>query len=169
MRYVPTAESGAWHERAMTAAEQGNLAPLIDLCLKVNEPGRLATRLDRASDRELEGLSHYVTEPVAKALAETHPAVAAKIFRALSMRTLKAAKSRYYDAALAHLEEARRCYMAAGLEYRWEALALEIRRDHYRKSGFMPGFNAIVAGKRLQAEPSFLDKARSLWASKTKA
>jgi hypothetical protein len=81
---------------------------------------------------------------------------------------LKVAKSKYYDAALAHIEEARRCYLAAGLEQQWEALALEIRRDHYRKSSFMPGFNAIIAGKRARLEPSFLDRARSRWASKGK-
>jgi hypothetical protein len=84
------------------------------------------------------------------------------------MRTLKAAKSKYYDAALAHLEAARCCYLAAGLEHRWEALALEIRRDHHRKSGFMPGFNTIVAGKQSRVATSFLDEARSLWASKAK-
>ena len=168
MRYVSRPGRSAWHEKAMTAAEQGDLASLIDLWLKVKETGRLATRLDRASDSELEELSHYVTEPAAKALDKAHPAVAAKIFRALCMRTLKAAKSKYYDAALAHLEDARRCYLAAGLEHRWEALALEIRRDHYRKSNFIPGFNTIVAGKRVQVEPSFLDRARSQWASKAK-
>jgi uncharacterized Zn finger protein len=152
----------------MTAAERGDLASLIELWLKVKETGRLAERLERASDHELEGLSHYVTEPAATALAKAHPAVAAKVFRALCMRTLKAAKSKYYDAALAHLEEARRCYLAAGLEQQWEALALKIRRDHYRKSSFMPGFNAIIAGKRARVDPSFLDRARWRWASKGK-
>ena len=94
--------------------------------------------------------------------------MAAKIFRALCMRTLKASKSKYHDAALAHLENARRCCLAAGLAHWWEALALEIRRDHYRKSNFMPGFNTIVAGQRVQVEPSFLDRARWQWARKAK-
>jgi hypothetical protein len=168
MRYVAKPDRISWHERAMTAAERGDLASLIELWLKVKETGRLAERLERASDHELEGLSHYVTEPAATALAKAHPAVAAKVFRALCMRTLKAAKSKYYDAALAHLEEARRCYLAAGLEQQWEALALKIRRDHYRKSSFMPGFNAIIAGKRARVDPSFLDRARWRWASKGK-
>jgi hypothetical protein len=168
MRYVAKPDRISWHERAMTAAERGDLASLIALWLKVKETGRLAERLERASDHELEGLSHYVTEPAATALAKAHPAVAAKVFRALCMRTLKAAKSKYYDAALAHLEEARRCYLAAGLEQQWEALALKIRRDHYRKSSFMPGFNAIIAGKRARVDPSFLDRARWRWASKGK-
>jgi tetratricopeptide (TPR) repeat protein len=169
MRYVPKPDRAAWHEKAMSTAERGNLEPFIELCVKAKGIDRLAKRLHRAGDRELEELSHYVNEPAATALAKTHPAVAAKVFRALGMRVLKAAKSKYYDAALAHLEEARRCYLAAGLEQQWEALALEIRRDHSRKSSFMPGFNAIIAGKRARVEPSFLDQARWRWASKAKA
>jgi len=168
MRYVAKPDLSSWHERTMTAAERGDLASLIELWLKVKETGRLAERLARANDRELEGLSHFVTEPAAKALANAHPAAAAKVFRALCMRTLKAAKSKYYEAALAHLEESRRCYLAAGLEQQWEMLALEIRRDHYRKSSFMPGFNTIIAGKRTHVEPSFLDRARCRWVSQGK-
>ncbi len=134
MRYVSKPDRAGWHEKTMAAAERGNLGSFIDLCVKAKETRRLAECLEHTSDRELEGQSHYVTEPAATALAKAHPAVAARVFRALCMRTLKAAKSKYYDAALAHLEEARRCYLAAGLEQQWEALALEIRRDHYRKS-----------------------------------
>ena len=39
--------------------------------------------------------------------ALTHPAVAAKVFRALCMRILKAGKSNYYFEALKNLENAR--------------------------------------------------------------
>jgi hypothetical protein len=168
MRYIPKRDRTGWHENAMKAAERGDLASLVDLLVKVKEAGRLADRLEGASDRELEELSHYTTQPAAKALAQSHPAVAAKVFRALCMRTLKAAKSKYYDAALAHLKEARKCYLAAGFEHKWEGLALEIRRDHLRKSSFMPGFNAIIAGKSAPMEVSFLDRARWRWAAKTK-
>ena len=168
MRYIPKRDRTGWHENAMKAAERGDLASLVDLLVKVKEAGRLADRLEGASDRELEELSHYTTQPAAKALAQSHPAVAAKVFRALCMRTLKAAKSKYYDAALAHLKEARKCYLAAGFEHKWEGLALEIRRDHLRKSSFMPGFNAIIAGKSAPMEASFLDRARWRWAAKTK-
>jgi hypothetical protein len=44
----------------------------------------------------------------------------------------------------------------------------EIRREHRRKSGFMPGFEAVVAGKTARVEPSFLDRARTQWARKVK-
>jgi hypothetical protein len=168
IRYVPRSERGSWHEKAMAASEQGDLASLTELWLRVKETERLAVRLNRVSDAKLEGLSHYVTEPAAKHLARTHPAVAAKLFRALCVRILSAAKSKYYHEALANLEETRRCYQAAGLDERWRELVIEIRRVHRRKSGFMPGFEAIVAGKRGRVEPSFLDRARTQWARKSR-
>jgi hypothetical protein len=133
IRYVPKSERGSWHEKAMAASEQGDFASLIELWLDVKETERLVERLNRVSDAELEGLSHYVTEPAAKHLARTHPAVAAKVFRALCVRILSAAKSKYYHEALANLEEARRCYKAAGLDERWRELVIEIRRE-YRAS-----------------------------------
>lgn len=166
LSYVPKAERASWHEKAMEASEQASLPSLIELWLSVKEIERLADRLNRASDHELEGLSHYATEPAAKRLVRTHPAIAAKVFRALCVRILNAGKSKYYDAALANIEAARKCYLAAGLDEMWRRTAAEIHRDHYRKYGFMPGFEAIVAGKKAFPRPSFLDLARAQWASK---
>lgn len=166
LSYVPKAERASWHEKAMEASEQASLSSLIELWLSVKEIERLADRLNRASDHELEGLSHYATEPAAKRLVRTHPAIAAKVFRALCVRILNAGKSKYYDAALANIEAARKCYLAAGLDEMWRRTAAEIHRDHYRKYGFMPGFEAIVAGKKAFPRPSFLDLARAQWASK---
>ena len=168
MCYVSKPDRAIWQEKALASAERGNLGPFIELCVKTKELDRLAKHLEYTGDRKIEDLSHYVTEPAAAPLAKAHPAAAAKVFRALCVRILKAAKSKYYDAALAHLREARRCYLAAGLEQQWEVLALEIRRDHSRKSSFMPGFNAIIAGKGARVEPLFLDGARWRWESKAK-
>ncbi len=169
MRYVPKTERGAWHDRAMAASEQGDLDSIVDLWVRVKEIDRLAARLGGATDSELEGLSHYVTEPAAQRLAKTRPGVAARVYRALCVRILDTGKSKYYYAALANLEEARRCYQEAGLDEPWKTLVAEIRRDHRRKTGFMPGFEAIVAGKRARVEPSFLERARGEWARKAKA
>jgi hypothetical protein len=168
-RYVPKAERATWHEKAMAAAEQGDLGSLIELWLSAKEIGRLAERLERASDTELENLSHYVTEPAAERLAKTHPGVAAKVFRALCMRIVDAGKSKYYYAALLNLEKAKNCYQSAGLDAQWQALAAEIRREHHRKSGFMPGLERIIRGTGPSQEPSFLDRARGRWASRAKA
>ena len=168
-RYVPKANRAAWHEKAMIAAESGDLDSLIELWLSAKETGRLVERLDRARNSELEGLSHYVTEPAAERLAKAHPAVAAKLFRALCMRIVNAAKSKYYSAALLNLEKAKSCYQRAGLDAQWQALVAEIRRKHHRKSGFMPGLERIVRSAGPGNEPSFLDRARGRWASRAKA
>jgi hypothetical protein len=146
VRYVPRAEREAWHEKAMELSEQGDLTSFIVLCLAAKEVGRLAARLDRTRDSELERLSHYVTEPAAERLTKNHPGVAAKVFRALCMRIVDAGKSEYYFAALSSLEKAKNCYRRAGLDAQWQALVAEIRRKHRRKSGFMPGFERIAGG-----------------------
>jgi hypothetical protein len=169
LRYVPKGERAAWHEQAMAAADQGELDSLIELWLSTKETGRLVERLDRASNTELERLSHYVTEPAAELLAKTHPGVAAKVFRALCVRIVDEAKSKYYYAALSHLEKAKSCYQSAGLDAQWQTLVAEIRREHHRKSGFMPGFERIVRSAGASKEPSFLDQARGRWASRAKA
>jgi tetratricopeptide (TPR) repeat protein len=163
LRYVPRAERVAWHQKAMEAAAGGELQSLIELWLETKEIDRLVERLRRARDEELERISHYVTEPVAKRLAKTHPDIAAKVYRALGMRILEAKKSRYYEAALSNFEDARRCYERAGLAPRWEALVGEIRAQHHRKVGFMAGFEEVVAGGGPSARPTFLERAKARW------
>ena len=115
----PSARRGT--TKAMDAAAGADLHSLIELWLETKEIERLVERLRKARDEELEGISHYATEPVAKKLAKTHPDVAAKMYRALGMRILKAKKSKYYDAALSNFEDARRCYERAGLGAKWES------------------------------------------------
>jgi len=163
MRYVPKAERSAWHARAMDAAAGADLHSLIELWLDTKEIERLIERLRKARDEELEGISHYATEPAAKRLAKTHPDVAAKMYRALGMRILKAKKSKYYDAALSNFEDARRCYERAGLGANWESFVREVRAEHYRKTGFMRGFEEAAAGGGPSAKPTFLERAKARW------
>lgn len=163
LRYVPRTERVAWHQKAMEAAAGGELQSLIELWLETKEIDRLVERLRRARDEELERISHYVTEPVAKRLAKTQPDVAARLYRALGMRILKAKKSKYYEAALSSFEDARRCYERAGLAPRWAALVGEIRAQHHRKVGFMAGFEEVVAGGGPNARPTFLERAKARW------
>jgi len=113
-----------------------------------------------ASDAELEELSHYTTEPVATALRSSHAELAARLYRALAVRILDAKKSKYYGAALRHLEHARACYEAAGLEADWISLVDELRRVHRRKSSFMPSLERVV---RRVTEPSFFERAKRRW------
>ena len=75
---------------------------------------------------------------------------------------------KYYDEALAYLEREKQCYQTAGLESKWDELAAELRRDHRRKHGFMPGFERIARGAGPVRTESFLDQARRHWTRQTK-
>ena len=145
MRYVPKDRRSEWHEKAMLAADGGDLGSLIGLCLATKETDRLVRRLQNASDREIENLSHYTTEPAAKHLAKPHPEVAARVYRALGMRILNSGKSKYYGAALENFQAAKSCYMKAGQPHEWEMVMSQVRSAHHRKYGFMPGFEKVAA------------------------
>ena len=92
MRFVPKAERAARHAKAMDTAERADLGAVIELWLETREIERLVRRFRKATDAEIEDLSHYRTEPAAKRLAPSHPDVAAKVYRALGFRILKAKK-----------------------------------------------------------------------------
>jgi tetratricopeptide (TPR) repeat protein len=160
MKYVPKGGRTIWHDRAMDASANADLDFAIELWLATKEMDRLVERLRTAPHQELESLSHYTTEPAAKKLVRLHPDIAAKVYRALGMRILSAKKSKYYDAALSHFEQAKRCYKKAGADLAWEELVEEIQQAHHRKSAFMPGFEQLVQGKKLHAKSSFLDRTK---------
>lgn len=166
MRFVPKVERAVWHAKAMDTTECADLGSLIDLWLETREVERLVRRLHTATDPEIEDLSHHRTEPAARRLAKSHPDVAAKLYRALGMRILKAKKSKYYDAALSHFESAKRCYERSDLHREWAAVVADVRRAHHRKAGFMAGFERLAAGHGPSDAPSFLDRARSRWSAR---
>ncbi len=153
-------------EKAMVASEKGDLSSLIELWLEHKEFDRLVARLHRTTDDELEALSHYRTEPLARKLERSHPDVAARVYRALCMRIVNAGKSKYYEAALDHIEHAKKCYSKAGLDAEWQAVVAEVRKRHCRKKGIMAGFEDIFIDIPKQVEPSFLDRAKARWPRK---
>ncbi len=163
MRYVPAKERKAWHEKAMEASEEGDLSSQIDLWLEQKESDRLVARMRKATDEELEDLSHYKTEPLARKLERSHPNIAARVYRALAMRIVNAGKSKYYDAAIDNLAHAKKCYAKAGLGRDWEALVADVRERHYRKKGFIAGFAQIVSDAPKHVEPTFLERAKRRW------
>lgn len=77
------------------------------------------------------------------------------------LHIVNARKSKYYDAALASFERARRCFERAGLDDEWSKTVRQVYTDHRRKSGFMPGFERLVEGVGPSDKPSFLDRART--------
>lgn len=163
MRYVPEAERQEWHERAMEASNRCSLRSVVELWLETDELERLKQRVRKATDEELESLSHYRTEPLAARLREVDLALAARVYRALAVRILKAGKSKYYHAALDHIEAARDCYLDAGLTDDWAALVQQVQQKHGRKYKFMRGFDGIAQGRSRPRPPSFMDRARKRW------
>jgi hypothetical protein len=168
MRYVPAEEKRAWHRKAMEVSEKGDLPSQIELWIKNKETERLVSRLRKVTDKQLEALSHYQAEPLARKLARSNPDIAAKVYRALCMRIVNAGKSKYYDAALDNIERAKQCYAKAGLDTEWEKVVADIRERHSRKWGFMGGFEDIVSSAPKRLESSFMDRAKSKWTKKSK-
>lgn len=167
MRYVPAKEKMSWHQKAMEASEKGDLSPQIELWLEKKERDRLVARLRMATDEEMEDLSHYQTEPLAHRLERSHPDISARVYRALCMRIVNAGKSKYYDAALDNIEHAKKCYAKAGLNADWQAVVVDVRERHFRKKGFMAGFEDIVSGAPKHVEPPFLKRAKARWPRKS--
>jgi hypothetical protein len=161
MRYVPAGEKKTWHKKAMKISENGDLSSQIELWLEQKEIDRLVARLRMARDEELEDLSHYSTGPLARKLKRSHPDIAARVYRALCMRIVNAGKSKYYEAALENIEHAKKCYKKAGLDADWKLVVADIRKQHYRKKGFMAGFEKIVSGTPKRIEPTFIERAKA--------
>lgn len=74
------------------------------------------------------------------------------------MRILSAKKSKPYDAALSHVENAKRCYERSDLHHEWATLVADVRRAHHRKAGFMADVERLAAGDSPSEAPSFLDR-----------
>ena len=163
MKFVPKAERREWHERALDAAKCADLHSLLELFIETKGMGRLAELVRGSTDKALEAVSHYATESAAKRLEKNHSDLAARLWRAQGMRIVDAKKSKYYDTALSNFERARNCYQRAGLSAEWEKTVRQVCAAHYRKSGFINGFQALAAGAKRSEQPSFLERAKSRW------
>lgn len=162
MEFVPKIARGDWHRRAMERAAQGDVNDLMDICVATGEWDILASRILATSDGALENISHYTLEPAAEGLVKRDMRASAKLYSALGLRILTSKKSKYYDAALSHLQRARDLWRKADLDTEWQAVVDRIYAEHSRKYGFMPGFERILAGKT-ERNPSFAEKARARW------
>ncbi|MGC9969937.1 MAG: DUF6880 family protein [Bryobacteraceae bacterium] len=165
-KYVRESERPAWHAKAMDVAKGADLGCLIELFVETDELERLTELVSGTTDETLEQLSHYYSEPAAEQLQEIQPGLAARLWRAQGMRIVNAGKSRHYDAAISDFERAKSCYERAGLGAEWEETVRQVRARHSRKTGFRPGFEALVAGSRRTRQASFLERAKTRWAGR---
>ena len=166
MKMVPKAQRPEWREKALDAAGGAGLHSAMELFTETKESGRLAELVRCVTDIGLENLSHYVTEPAAVRLDKSHPALAARLWRAQALRIVDAGKSNYSDIAVRNLARARRCWLRAGLEPEWEATVRQIRAEHFRKHGFMGDFERMAKGEKAEEQPSFLERAKNRWGVK---
>jgi hypothetical protein len=167
MKLVPVKDRASWHEKAIEAAAQPGRCPLpslIPLLVETKEIKRLAELVGQCTADQLEQTSHYTLEPAAKTLDEAYPGPAARLWCAMALRIVDAGKSKYYRAALDNFQRARRSFCAAGLQVNWEEIVDRVRASHSRKTGFMRGFEEIVAGSEPEPAPAFLEKAKARWA-----
>jgi uncharacterized Zn finger protein len=163
MKFVPKPQHREWHEKAMDGAGGADLHSLIELFISAKEIGRLAELVRGATDGALQAVSHYATEPAAKKLEKSFPDLAARLWRAQGMRIVDAKKSKYYEAALSNFERARDCYQRAGLAVEWDTTVRLVCAAHSRKTGFIGEFQALAAGAKCGAKPSFLERAKERW------
>ena len=162
-KYVPRSEQIEWRQKALAEAAKGEPDDFMAICSRAKEWNRLAAFVLDASPERLEDISHYVSEPAAAGLAKSHPAAAAKLFRALGLRIVKAGKSKYYPEAIENLRNAMGSYIRAGLGADWDAVVAQLRQDHGRKHGFLSGFESMLSRKSQGAELSYLEKAKRRW------
>ena len=163
MKYVPAKDRTAWHAKAMQGATgRSDLGDFMDLCVQTREIDLLADRVAAAKHDALEAISHHHSEAAAEALEKHHAGQAAKVYRALGLRILDQKKSKYYDAAIRHLEKTKQLYEALGQPKKWAAIVEIIERDHSRKSSFMPLFRDLLVGNKPES-PDFVQRARNRW------
>lgn len=164
MKYVDEEHEGEWRERVLSRGETAELGDAFDLFIAADALDRLASRVERASDAELEAQGHSSSGRAGDALRESHPVQAARLYRAAAVRILNLGKSKYYDEILKGLARARDCLRAAGQESTWQQLVAELRSEHGRKRSFVAGLERIVAGSAVvERPPSFLERARKRW------
>lgn len=163
MKFVPRDDRAVWHQKALNAAREADLHSVLELFTETKETERLADLVRTSSDEALEDVSHYATEPAAKRLEKNHPGLAARLWCAQGLRIVNAKKSKYYDAALSNFERARDCYQRAGLATEWEQTVRRVCASHYRKIGFINGFQALAAGAKRGKRLSFLEHAKTRW------
>ena len=149
--------------KGATARETYRSGRFLEISVEQKAWDALSRRIMAVSNEALEGLSHFVNEPVAKGLVRRHPLAAAKIHRALAMRIVVAGKSKYYTYALEHLEQAKKLYEKNGQEESWRSLVARVRKDHSRKHSLMGAFEAIVAGRPTSRPRSFEQQMRTKW------
>ena len=163
MKYISKKDRKHWHNRAIEEVKKASLPKTLELCTKTKEWEILAECIDACRHEDLESISHYTTEKAAQELERTNPIEAAKIYRAMGMRIVKAKKSKYYGAALGHFLKTKKLYLDNDRRDEWLSVVEIVRRDHYRQYSLMGGFEELVSGNYPESPESFEERTRKRW------
>lgn len=166
MKLVPKADRAKWHKKAIGAGTRADIDSLMELLVETGEFAVLADLVARSSDKDLEEVSHFSSEPAAKKLEKSRPDLAARRWRAQGMRIVNKKQSKHYNAAIRCFESAMRCYKKAGLAKEWEKLARRILTTHSRKTSFIAKFKRLLEASNEPKKPSFLERAKARWVRK---
>jgi tetratricopeptide (TPR) repeat protein len=154
LEFVPKAERPAWHEKAVEAATETDLYSLVELLVHTREIDRLGQLIARTPDGALEGVSHFALEPAARKLDRRFPAEAARLWRALAVRILEQGKSRYYGAALEHMERAKKSSLKAGRQDIWGGSCRRFVSDIAGRAGSCPRSRGSRADRSPDRSPA---------------
>ena len=152
----------------MQASEKGDLTSQIELWLKKKRSTGLYCACAVLQIKSWKILATTAPNRWRENWARSYPNISARVYRALCMRIVIAGKSKYYDAALDHIEHAKKCYVKAGCNADWHEVVADVRKRHFRKKEFISGFEDIVAGTSRHVEPPFLERAKTRWPRKVK-
>lgn len=162
MKLVPVGERESWRKRAMAEPPRGGLAAALSLWLMGGAMDRLVGAVEAATDEDLEKVGHNAGETAATGLESSHPALAARLYRAQGWRILARGKSKYYDEAIAYFAKARAHYLTAGQAAAWDAVAAAVHEQHSRKRGFLDDFERMLEGPWPPApQPSIIERGRA--------
>jgi uncharacterized Zn finger protein len=165
MVYVKKTEHKLWHKRAMKAAEN-QLSGFIEISVLTKEWQSLAERVLAENDEALADISHFTSEPAAKALEKKYPLASAKLYFNMGNRILEAKKSKYYPTGIRNFKSARKLWLQEGDKETWAKAVSTINAKHYRKYSFIHDFNDMAEGKPRKKAISEQKKDRILNYSK---
>lgn len=144
--------------KALVVLEKADLQNAAEAFHELGAIDPLIRRIDDAKDQDLKKLYYSNAIPIAKSIAKKHPIQSARLYVAQALVVLDHKKSKAYHHAHDYLHEAKILFERAGEKETWSRWVEVIRHEHRLKSGFMPDFEEIAAGKGPLREPSFMER-----------
>lgn len=112
---------------------------------------------------EIQGASHFATEPAARVLEDDHPELAARLWRHRASGSSTRGRVSITTPPWVTSHEPKAAMSVQAGPSSGSAPVRFIGTRHFRKTGFISEFRAVVSGTYSAAPPSFLDRAKDNW------